>query len=246
MKLLFIGLLVFVTITTSFKNQVKHKLPYFLHGKKSDSNKQVITIEIGEEGLTYEETGRQVKFLASRECTSSVKKPGPESKRTLRRYLALPPEMYSLLDGSTNLKRLSETEFVAEVDPISFLGNTIIPKLFATVVVDDFPSGVASISVTKCELGGGRLANFANGQFELECTNRVFAVGDDVLGVKCTIDINAKVPKEGRWLPLVVLRKSGNLVMRGALNLMLPRFLKSLVEDYENWSISDDASRWVE
>jgi len=209
------------------------------------SNAPQISLD-SHETLTYAPNARIATFLAQKMCSVEVSAPSPESpspSRNLKRYLSLPPEKYSLLDGSAQLTRLDDNNFKCEIDPISFLGNKIVATVFTTVDVDDYPGATARIIVTKCELAGGRFAEFANGQFDIECLNTVSEPEENLMKVQCSIDIRAKIPREGRWLPRKVLSGVGSSIMSTTLKFMLPRFLNSLKQDYEIWKESESDGR---
>lgn len=210
-----------------------------------DETGPLLNLPIAAEKYTYSPRAKSVRFFAEKICKKTVDPPSFDSKnttRTLLRYLSLPPEKYSLLDGA-NFTRVSDTEFLCEVDEINFLGNNILATISTEVDVKAYPEGRSLIVVKGCELSGGRLARYANGQFSIECVNEVSAPSPNVLQVNCSIDIRAKVPNEGAWIPKRLLGRVGSKIMSGVLKISLPAFLRSLKADYETWKEMDDVDR---
>mmetsp|Transcript_8495 Transcript_8495/g.12577 ORF Transcript_8495/g.12577 Transcript_8495/m.12577 type:complete len:300 (+) Transcript_8495:65-964(+) len=212
------------------------------------TQKNALKLDIDEkDSLTYDENGPRVTFKGSKEGkVAVVEEPGA---RTLLEYLALPAEKYSVLDAGTIQRIPDSSSFVCELDPINFLGNKIIATIYADVNVSPYPEGKSVIEVTGCSLDGSKLARFANGSFDVKCTNVVRALREDfkgqedvpVLSVDCNVEVSALVPREGRWLPKRLLSKSGSLVMQSMLRLMVPRFVGQLGVDFQGWSLGDDS-----
>ena len=211
-------------------------------------NLKALNLDVEEkDSLTYDKDGPRVVFKAQKEAKAAVVE--EEGARTLLEYLALPAEKYSVLDAGS-IERIPETNsFVCILDPINFLGNTIIAKIYADVNVSPYPEGKSVIEVTGCELDGSKLARFANGSFDVKCTNVVRALREDfkqikeasVLAVDCNVEVSALVPREGKWIPKRLLSSSGSLVMKSMLKLMVPRFVTQLGEDFQTWSLGDDS-----
>lgn len=211
------------------------------------TGREALKLDIDEkDSLTYDENGPRVTFKGSREGkVAVVEEPG---SRTLLEYLALPADKYSVLDAGTIQRIPSSNSFVCELDPINFLGNNMIATIYADVNVSPYPEGKSVIEVTGCSLDGSKLARFANGSFDVKCTNVVRALCEDykgevdvpVLSVDCNVEVSALVPREGRWLPKRLLSKSGSLVMQSMLRLMVPKFVGQLGVDFQGWSLGDD------
>mmetsp|Transcript_44881 Transcript_44881/g.65976 ORF Transcript_44881/g.65976 Transcript_44881/m.65976 type:complete len:313 (+) Transcript_44881:56-994(+) len=240
-----------------FEDQRRCRTPFqtHRHRKYNHQNKNYVVLHAGlkvnidsEAGLTYDPDGPRIVFT-SRKITS---KPVVElpNQRTLLEYLALPAEQYSVLDGASITKNPnSSNEFTCELEEVNFLGNRIVANFDAVVDVSDYPQGKSVIRVIGCRLSGSKLANYANGSFDVECTNVVRALRGDtrrqkdvpILSVDCSLQISAIVPREGKWIPKRLLSKSGSVVMQQMLNLLVPRFVKQLVLDFDGWSAGDDS-----
>ena len=57
-----------------------------------------------------------------------------------------------------------------------------------------------------------------------------------------TIEVTIDIPFPFRALPVEAIESSGKQVLEQLLRVMLPRFLKQLVKDYQAWA-SGDSSR---
>mmetsp|Transcript_6366 Transcript_6366/g.9313 ORF Transcript_6366/g.9313 Transcript_6366/m.9313 type:complete len:291 (+) Transcript_6366:158-1030(+) len=204
------------------------------------------------EGLTFDASGPRIIFKGQKISYHVCQETEPTSRtRTLLHYLALPAEEYSVLDAGTIAKKTGgeNNQFTCTLDPISFFGNNIVAQIEAEVDVSPYPEGKSVIQVTGCTLDGSRLAKFANGSFDVSCTNVVRAIRSDTrkgkdfptLSVDCQLEISALVPQEGRWLPKRLVGKSGSIVIQQMLNIIVPRFVKQLAKDYSVWSAGDDS-----
>lgn len=220
------------------------------HDRNLNIHHQALNLDVEEkESLTYDKDGPRVTFKARKEAKVAVVEEGEEGVRTLLEYLALPAEKYSILDAGSIERIPDSNSFVCILDPINFLGNTIIAKIYADVNVSPYPEGKSVIEVTGCELDGSKLARFANGSFDVKCTNVVRALCEDykqlknapVLAVDCNVKVSALVPREGKWIPKRLLSSSGSLVMKSMLKLMVPRFVSQLAADFQTWSLGDDS-----
>lgn len=214
-----------------------------------DVSLRITNIDLeNDEGLTYDPEGPRVVFKGQKGAKKQVVE--DPNARTLLEYLALPAEKYSILDAGTITKDPeSKNTFTCVLDPINFLGNTIIAEIHAEVNVSPFPEGKSVIKVTDCTLDGSKLAKFANGSFDVTCENVVRALREDkrkqkdvpILSVDCALEVSALVPREGRWLPKRLLSKSGSIVMQQMLNVLVPRFVNQLRADFQAWSLGDDS-----
>ena len=147
----------------------------------SDSTKLSLSLRVDfddKDGLTFDPDGPRITFQGRKMTNHYFAAESVEvqqSSRTLLRYLALPAEEYSVLDAGTIYKTPggAPNQFTCTLDPITFLGNTIIARIYAVVDVSPYPEGLSVIRVTGCTLDGSRLAKLANGSFEVSCTNIV-------------------------------------------------------------------------
>jgi len=57
-----------------------------------------------------------------------------------------------------------------------------------------------------------------------------------------TIEVAIDIPFPFRAIPVTTIESSGRQVLEQLLGVMLPRFLKQLVKDYQAWA-SGDSSR---
>jgi len=57
-----------------------------------------------------------------------------------------------------------------------------------------------------------------------------------------TIEVTIDIPFPFRVIPVTAIESSGRQVLEQLLGVMLPRFLKQLVTDYQAWA-SGDSSR---
>lgn len=223
--------------------------PSLFHFGSSSSSRLSLQIDVeNEDGLTFDEDGPRVVFKAKQSARVAVVE--EEGARSLLEYLALPAEKYSVLDSGSIERIPDSNSFVCLLDPIQFLGNTLIASIYADVNVSPYPEGKSVIEVTGCELDGGKLARYANGSFDVKCSNVVRALREEkfkgetdvpVLAVDCDVEVSALVPREGRWIPRRLLSSSGSLVMKSMLKLMVPRFVSQLGQDFANWSLGDDS-----
>ena len=210
-----------------------------------------VDFDDNDKGLTFDQDGPRIVFKAQKHHNVRIEElPG---HRTLLEYLALPAEQYSVLDAGTIFKKDTQgaknNEFTCVVEPVTFLGNTLEATIDAEVDVSPYPEGKSIIRVVGCTLDGSRLAKFANGSFDVNCTNVVRALRQDfkdekdvpVLQVDCNLEISALVPREGRWLPKRLVGKSGSMVMQQLLNVLVPKFVVQLAADYDRWGAGDDS-----
>ena len=95
------------------------------------------------DGLTYDKDGPKVIFKAQKEARIAVTE--EEGARSLLSYLALPAEKYSVLDAGSIQRIPDSNSFICELDPINFLGSTIVAKIQANVDVSPYPEGLSVI-----------------------------------------------------------------------------------------------------
>lgn len=187
--------------------------------------------------------GKEVTFKASKSAECDVM----EGIRSLKDYMALPPSEYSVLDADA-IVRLGEDSFRCQIGSLSFFGYQMTPILYVKVNVDP-AQGKSTLNIYKLELTGSRIAEIANGTFQVKARNvvsyRNTAISTSkILQSTVSVQVDAQVPR-GNMIPLHVLESGGSLVIKGVLKVMVPRFVKILAKDYENWSSGDDSRRAV-
>ncbi|GMH56653.1 hypothetical protein TrRE_jg12940 [Triparma retinervis] len=136
-------------------------------------------------------------------------------------------------------------------------GSSFTPTLFTTVTVSPYPSGRSEITILHCTLSGGRMATFADGKFDVDCSTVVEAgvseIGEGKGGkheewmkVTSSVLITCPVPVQFKnLLPTRLLSGTGSKVMSGVLRVLLPKFLEDLRDDYGLWRSGKDEEREV-
>ena len=195
-------------------------------------------VDKNDEDNVYDKVkGRSVTFQAEKFGESPVK----EGLRSLKDYLALPPSEYSVLDPEC-VARIGDDSFRCEISGINFFGVRMIPILYVKVIVDPLHAK-STLDIYKLELKGSKVAEKANGTFDIKAKNIVSyrddSNGGKLLSSTVSVEVNALVPRSN-VMPSRVLEKSGSYIIQGVLNVMVPTFIKVLVKDYQRWATGND------
>ncbi|KAG0552794.1 hypothetical protein BDA96_01G538200 [Sorghum bicolor] len=182
----------------------------------------------------------KARFVARR--SESV--PVQQLARPLAEYMSLPASQYSVLDAE-RIERVDDSTFRCYVYRFRFFALEVCPVLL--VRVDEEPDGCC-IRLLSCKLEGSPLVEAQNDKFSASMANRVFCSSRSQdstiqqLTSDTTIEVAIDIPFPFRAIPVEAIESSGRQVLEQLLRVMLPRFLKQLVKDYQAWA-SGDASR---
>ncbi|KAG2554785.1 uncharacterized protein SYNPCC7002_A1590-like [Panicum virgatum] len=180
----------------------------------------------------------KARFIARRSESVSVQ----QLSRPLAEYMSLPASQYSVLDAE-RIERVDDSTFRCYVYRFRFFALEVCPVLL--VRVDEEPNGCC-IRLLSCKLEGSPLVEAQNDKFSASMVNRVFCSStlQDVqqLTSDTTIEVTIDIPFPFRVIPVTAIESSGRQVLEQLLGVVLPRFLKQLVTDYQAWA-SGDSSR---
>uniref|UniRef100_A0A0A9EX17 Uncharacterized protein n=1 Tax=Arundo donax TaxID=35708 RepID=A0A0A9EX17_ARUDO len=182
----------------------------------------------------------KARFVARRSESTSVQ----ELARPLAEYMSLPANQYSVLDAE-RIERVDESTFRCYVYRFRFFALEVCPVLL--VRVDEEPNGCC-IRLLSCRLEGSPLVEAQNDKFSASMVNRVFCNSSSQdstlqqLTSDTTIEVAIDIPFPFQAIPVEAIESSGRQVLEQLLRVMLPRFLKQLVKDYQAWA-SGDSSR---
>ncbi|KAG8095674.1 hypothetical protein GUJ93_ZPchr0013g37595 [Zizania palustris] len=176
----------------------------------------------------------KARFVAQRSESTSVQ----QLARPLAEYMSLPASQYSVLDAE-RIERIDESTFRCYVYRFRFFALEVCPVLL--VRVDEEPNGCC-ISLLSCKLEGSPVVEAQNDKFSASMVNRVFcnsSMKDSTfqqLTSDTTIEVTIDIPFPFQALPVETIESSGRQVLEQLLRVMLPRFLKQLVKDYQAWA----------
>ncbi|XP_020085531.1 uncharacterized protein LOC109708272 [Ananas comosus] len=158
--------------------------------------------------------------------------------------MRLPASQYSVLDAE-RIERVDDRTFRCYVYRIKFFAFEVCPVLL--VRVDEHPFGCC-ITLLSCKLEGSPLVEAQNDKFSASMVNKV-SCNEDMLDSafqpltsETLIEVTIEIPFAFRAIPVEVIESTGRQVLEQLLRIMLPRFLKQLVKDYQAWA-SGDTSR---
>ena len=190
---------------------------------------------------------KTIVFNAAMTKSKQLKLEPSETGRDILQYLALPGESYSLLQGSeiervslddlsaetklgvlkawksrfpstSPLPPLPEDLFFVTLPTFKMFGSSFAPSLYTFVTVSPYPAGQSVIDIIHCTLSGGRLAQFANNKFSVDCKTTVLAEKDqrkEVFKITSSVQITCPVPREfNNVLPTRLLGATGSQVMK--------------------------------
>ncbi|XP_072956802.1 uncharacterized protein [Typha angustifolia] len=182
----------------------------------------------------------KARFIARRSESTVVK----QLQRPLAEYMSLPASQYSVLDAE-RIERVDDNTFRCYVYRIKFFAFEICPVL--VVRVEEEPDGCC-IRLLSCKLEGSPLVEAQNEKFSASMVNRISCKKGlqesafQQLASDTSIEVAIDIPFAFRAIPVEVIESTGKQVLEQLLRLMLPRFLKQLVKDYQAWA-SGDTSR---
>ncbi|XP_010918716.1 uncharacterized protein [Elaeis guineensis] len=182
----------------------------------------------------------KARFVAKRTEATSVQ----QLQRPLVEYMSLPASQYSVLDAE-RIERVDENTFKCYVYRIKFFAFEVCPVL--VVRVEEEPYGCC-IRLLSCKLEGSPLVEAQNEKFSASMVNRISCnnyMGNlemQQLTTDTAIEVTIEIPFAFQVMPVEVIESTGTQVLEQLLRIMLPRFLKQLVKDYQAWA-SGDTSR---
>ncbi|XP_073112276.1 uncharacterized protein [Elaeis guineensis] len=182
----------------------------------------------------------KARFVAKRTEATSVQ----QLQRPLVEYMSLPASQYSVLDAE-RIERVDENTFKCYVYRIKFFAFEVCPVL--VVRVEEEPYGCC-IRLLSCKLEGSPLVEAQNEKFSASMVNRISCnnyMGNSEMQQLTTdtaIEVTIEIPFAFQVMPVEVIESTGTQVLEQLLRIMLPRFLKQLVKDYQAWA-SGNTSR---
>ncbi|GMH41570.1 hypothetical protein BSKO_09480 [Bryopsis sp. KO-2023] len=189
-------------------------------------------------GVNEENKNRVARYKGTKASKRPVTE--QEGQRPLSEYMALPVSQYSVLDAA-KIDRLDENTFKCYIGSFKMFRMTVEPILTVNVIANE--KG-CSIKLLDCELSGSDPVKAVNGIFAARMSNIVSweqMEGKKMMSSDCTIEVAGLTPKYMRFVPIRVIEGVGNALMQQILNISVPRFLKQLEADYENWAKGDDS-----
>ncbi|XP_073112275.1 uncharacterized protein [Elaeis guineensis] len=196
----------------------------------------------------------KARFVAKRTEATSVQ----QLQRPLVEYMSLPASQYSVLDAE-RIERVDENTFKCYVYRIKFFAFEVCPVL--VVRVEEEPYGCC-IRLLSCKLEGSPLVEAQNEKFSeiqdvhdwpwlrfmasmvnrISCNNYMGNSEMQQLTTDTAIEVTIEIPFAFQVMPVEVIESTGTQVLEQLLRIMLPRFLKQLVKDYQAWA-SGNTSR---
>ena len=163
---------------------------------------------------------------------------------TLNTYMQLPSSQYvciplparATLTRQANGPALSD-EFLLKMPQIQFFDVVVLPMVICNVVTEE---DQVTISSTKCTLGGSYAAERLNECYKFNVVTKFRWIDTPYdRRILSTSDILVYVdpPLPFSMLPQRVLEKTGNYVMKQALDYIEQSFITSLANDYKRWAV---------
>ncbi|WIA19883.1 hypothetical protein OEZ86_013566 [Tetradesmus obliquus] len=158
--------------------------------------------------------------------------------------MALPASQYSVLDAR-KIERIDDSTFRCFVGKLAFLGFSVEPVITVSVVVEERG---CTIKLLSAKLQGSKLVEDVNSKFTAQMTNVVRWSATEDAAVKqisssTSIEVVVQVPGWAGLIPVPSMEATGSKVMQTTLNLMVPRFLQQLGQDYALWASGDESRK---
>lgn len=184
--------------------------------------------------------GKIARFSASKQLVKQI----TEAQRPLAEYMALPASQYSVLDAR-KIERIDDSTFRCFVGKLAFLGFSVEPVITVSVVVEERG---CTIKLLSAKLQGSKLVEDVNSKFTAQMTNVVRWSATEDAAVKqisssTSIEVVVQVPGWAGLIPVPSMEATGSKVMQTTMNLMVPRFLQQLGQDYALWASGDESRK---
>lgn len=183
--------------------------------------------------------GNRAQLRAEKQRSLIVEEQG----KPLADYMALPASQYSVLDAK-KIERLSDTTFRCFVGRLRFFSWEIEPVLTVSVQAQDRG---CTIKLLSTELQGSKIFEDMNKLFDAEMTNIVsWRVANDTakeIISNTELVVSLEVPDWFKMVPKETIEKAGSRVLQTTLNIMVPRFLQQLKDDYGAWALGDSSRK---
>lgn len=220
------------------RSGLSHVAAHRLVAARSASQKSGETEEFMPPGVTEENKGRIARYSAKTSAKREIVE--KEGQRPVSEYMALPVSQYSVLDAA-KIERLSENTFKCYVGDFTMFGVKVEPILTVSVIANERG---CSIDLLDCELDGSDVVRAVNGVFATRMSNTVSLEqleGRKLLTSDCHIEVVGISPRYMKFVPTGLIETVGNTVMQQIVAISVPRFLKQLEQDYQNWASGDDS-----
>ncbi|CEM02652.1 unnamed protein product [Vitrella brassicaformis CCMP3155] len=182
-----------------------------------------------------------------------------EGERSLREYLSLPAEEYSVLDPQA-ITRINATAFIYTMQPLTFLSLKVAPEMLAIVDVDaSVPSSLIRVVDGRIGMKGSEAlsagmlssAQRALNSVTIRSSNLSTISADRVkckrtgkenpiVNCETRLEVSFTISNSSLVPPEVVLR-AGTWCLQKTLNRLVPAFLGRLRADYRLWAVGDDS-----
>lgn len=146
---------------------------------------------------------------------------------------------------SLQIERIDDSTFRCFVGKLAFLGFSVEPVITVSVVVEERG---CTIKLLSAKLQGSKLVEDVNSKFTAQMTNVVRWSATEDAAVKqisssTSIEVVVQVPGWAGLIPVPSMEATGSKVMQTTLNLMVPRFLQQLGQDYALWASGDESRK---
>ncbi|KAH9620037.1 hypothetical protein KSS87_006971 [Heliosperma pusillum] len=158
-------------------------------------------------------------------CSATPRDPDME-------YMKLPASQYSVLDAE-RIERIDDNTFRCFVYRFKFLAFEVCPVL--VVRVNEHPLGTC-INLLSCKLEGSPIVVAQNHKFEASMVNLISCDTDETtsalqqLTSDAVIQVSIDIPFPFRAIPVETIESSGTRVLEQILGIMLPRFMKQILD----------------
>ncbi|GAX79194.1 hypothetical protein CEUSTIGMA_g6634.t1 [Chlamydomonas eustigma] len=160
---------------------------------------------------------------------------------SLADYMSLPASQYSVLDAR-KIERINDEMFRCYVGELQMFSWSVEPVLTVSVTVEP-EAGGCTIRLLSCKLKGSKFVEEINNKFSAQMTNEVrwrdASPGATSLIkeiVSTTIlNVDLEVPSWCSFIQTSSIEQVGCSVLQKVLDVMVPRFLTQLGDDYKAW-----------
>eukprot|EP00747_Dinoflagellata_sp_TGD_P179043 gnl/TRDRNA2_/TRDRNA2_29163_c0_seq1.p1 gnl/TRDRNA2_/TRDRNA2_29163_c0~~gnl/TRDRNA2_/TRDRNA2_29163_c0_seq1.p1 ORF type:complete len:315 (+),score=27.74 gnl/TRDRNA2_/TRDRNA2_29163_c0_seq1:186-1130(+) len=184
-----------------------------------------------EPGAVHLRVGGQFEQRVSNQADGDV---------SLTSYMRLPTSQYVCLELPLGAKMqpVSGSRFLLKVPPIKFFNIEVMPVVYTTVLQNESAVVVHSNEV---RLAGSPFVESLNGCYDIDARAELtWRDNPDDKAITCTTDLKFWVesPPPFKYFPNSLLKRTGEIAIKIALDQLDRAFSKGLGQDFEKWAIS--------
>lgn len=169
------------------------------------------------------------KFVAS----ESVKITVPRQPIPIEHYLRQPQRLVNALVDRKRIRQLSQEIFRLKMRPLNFMSVKIQPTVDMRVWAES--NGTIHLQSVACEIIG---LNYINQRFTLNLIGYLLPIKrSDATYLKGNVDLEVQLelPPPFSFTPQLIVRKTGNALLKSVLMTIKQRLLNQLLSDYQSW-----------